>query len=227
VNLNDDFDVRASAHTASMAWVPSPMPGVERKMLDRIGGELARATSVVRYAPGSAFSPHVHSGGEEFLVLEGVFQDEHGDYPAGSYVRNPPQSRHTPGSAAGCIILVKLWQFDADDRNDVRLRAEQYRYASAPGRAGVTAMSLHEDTREHVRLERWSAGSRIELSLPGGGESFVLDGDFVDTGERFERYSWLRLPKAAQLDAVVGDAGAHVWVKTGHLAVPQRAPKAG
>jgi anti-sigma factor ChrR (cupin superfamily) len=227
VNLNDDFDVRASAHTASMAWVPSPMPGVERKMLDRIGGELARATSVVRYAPGSAFSPHVHSGGEEFLVLEGVFQDEHGDYPAGSYVRNPPQSRHTPGSASGCTILVKLWQFDADDRKDVRLRAERYRYDPVPGRVGVTAMPLHADAREHVRLERWSAGARIESSLPGGGEFFVLDGDFVETGERFDRYSWLRLPKGARLDAVVGDAGANVWVKTGHLAIPQRTPKAG
>jgi anti-sigma factor ChrR (cupin superfamily) len=225
VNLNDDFGARASAHAAAMQWVASPMPGVERKMLDRIGGELARATSIVRYAPGSAFSPHIHTGGEEFLVLEGVFQDEHGDYPAGSYVRNPPQSKHTPGSASGCTILVKLWQFDPDDRTEVRLRSAQYVYAAIPGRDGVTAMPLHQDVRETVRLERWLPGMRVALALPGGAEFFVLDGAFVEGGERFVRYSWLRLPAGARLDAVAGDEGAHVWVKTGHLAMPQRAPK--
>ena len=97
------------------------MPGVERRMLDRIGDEVARATSIVRYAANSRFSPHVHDEGEEFLVLEGVFQDEHGDFPAGTYVRNPPQSRHTPGSEPGCVLFVKLRQFDPADRTQVRL----------------------------------------------------------------------------------------------------------
>src|SRR5690606_28983747 len=96
VEINSAFDERAAVHAAQMEWVPSPMPGVERRMLDRIGGEVARATSLVRYAPASRFAAHTHGGGEEFYVLEGVFQDERGDYPAGTYVRNPPTSRHTP-----------------------------------------------------------------------------------------------------------------------------------
>ena len=98
MHLNADFTKRAVVHAAKLDWKASPMPGVERRMLDRIGDEVARATSIVRYIPESQFSPHVHDGGEEFLVLEGVFQDERGDFPAGCYVRNPPQSRHTPGS---------------------------------------------------------------------------------------------------------------------------------
>ena len=106
MEINADFSRRVAVHAARLPWVPSPMPGVERRMLDRIGGEVARATSIVRYAPGSRFSPHTHGGGEEFLVLEGVFEDEHGAYPAGSYVRNPPTSRHTPGSAPGCVLFV-------------------------------------------------------------------------------------------------------------------------
>ena len=121
MQLNADFNRRAVVHAGALEWVASPMPGVHRRMLDRIGDEVARATSIVRYAPGSHFSPHVHDGGEEFLVLDGVFQDEHGDYPVGSYVRNPPTSRHTPGSAAGCTIFVKLWQFDLADRTEVRM----------------------------------------------------------------------------------------------------------
>ena len=140
MDINADFSVRASAHAHSNAWIPSPMAGVERKMLDRIGDEVARATTIVRYAPGSHFSPHVHTGGEEFLVLEGVFQDEHGDFPVGSYVRNPPTTRHTPGSEPGCTILVKLWQFDLDDRTDVKLRAADVEYsadAHAPGQKAL------------------------------------------------------------------------------------------
>lgn len=97
------------------------MKGVERRPLDRLGDEVARATTVVRFAPGSHFSEHVHTGGEEFVVLAGVFQDEHGDFPAGSYIRNPPESKHTPASEPGCTILVKLWQFDLADRTHVRV----------------------------------------------------------------------------------------------------------
>src|ERR1700745_2982788 len=110
MNLNSDFNARAAVHSARLDWTPSPIPGVDRRMLDRIGEGLARATSIVRYAPLSHFSPHTHGGGEEFLVLDGVFQDEHGDYPPGTYVRNPPTSRHTPGSAPGRVLFVKLWQ---------------------------------------------------------------------------------------------------------------------
>ena len=137
MELNADFSQRAAVHAARLAWVPSPVPGVERRMLDRIGDEVARATSIVRYAPRSRFSAHTHGGGEEFLVLEGVFQDEHGDYPAGYYVRNPPTSRHIPGSEAGCVIFVKLWQFAADDRTQLRIDTLQRPFRPAPGRPGV------------------------------------------------------------------------------------------
>src|SRR6201993_3091070 len=116
MNLNSDFAARAAVHAGRLDWTPSPIPGVDRRMLDRIGDEVARATSIVRYAPHSRFPSHTHGGGEEFLVLDGVFQDEHGDYPAGTYVRNPPTSSHTPGSQPGCTIFVKLWQFDPSDR---------------------------------------------------------------------------------------------------------------
>ena len=97
MQLNADFTQRAAMHGTRLPWTPSPIAGVDRRMLERIGGEVARATSIVRYAPNSHFSAHTHEGGEEFLVLEGVFSDEHGDFPAGSYVRNPPTSRHAPG----------------------------------------------------------------------------------------------------------------------------------
>jgi len=217
MELNADFSRRVAVHAARLPWVASPMAGVERRMLDRIGEEVARATSIVRYAPGSHFSPHVHDGGEEFLVLEGVFQDEHGEFPAGSYVRNPPTSRHTPGSVPGCILFVKLWQFDLSDRTQVEIDTRTMSYRPATGRPGVEFIPLFCDTREEVSLERWAPGAPITMTLPGGAEVLVLDGDFHEGSERFEPQSWLRLPADSTLEAKAGSEGCKVWVKTGHL----------
>jgi hypothetical protein len=225
MELNADFSRRAAVHAATLPWIPSPMAGVERRMLDRIGEEVARATSIVRYARESHFSPHTHGGGEEFLVLDGVFQDEHGDYPPGSYVRNPPTTRHTPGSAPGCTIFVKLWQFDAADRTEVRIDTGKRDFAAAPGRPGVEILPLFHDAQEDVRLERWAANASIALDLPGGIEVLVLDGSFEEAGESFAPQSWLRLPAGARLAAKAGPSGARVWIKAGHLALPQHAPK--
>ena len=108
MKIHADLTERAVVYTQDLPWVDSPMPGVQRRMLERDGEEVARATSLVRYAPGSAFSAHTHGGGEEFFVLEGTFSDEKGDYPAGTYVRNPVGSSHTPSSGEGCIIMMLL-----------------------------------------------------------------------------------------------------------------------
>ena len=110
MDVNADFTVRASVHGAQIPWEASPTPGVHRRMLDRVGDEVARATTIVRFAPGSSFPAHTHPGGEEFIVLDGVFQDEDGDFTVGSYIRNPPKSKHTPSSTDGATIMVKLWQ---------------------------------------------------------------------------------------------------------------------
>ncbi len=217
MELNNDFSKRAAVHAAGIPWVASPMKGVERRMLDRIGGEIARATTIVRYAPGSSFSAHTHDGGEEFLVLEGVFQDEHGDFPVGSYVRNPPTSHHTPGSKEGCVIFVKLWQFDPADRQDVRRETAKAAAEPVAGRPGVSIIPLYSDHCEDVRLETWAPGTAVSLDLPGGLEALVIEGSFEEGGETFTNQSWLRLPTGSRLEAITGPNGARVWVKTGHL----------
>lgn len=218
MKLHADLTRRAAVHAAQLPWQASPMAGVQRRMLHRVGDEVAQATTIVRYAPGSHFSAHTHSGGEEFLVLEGVFQDEHGDYPALSYLRNPPGSRHTPGSEPGTTIFVKLWQFDPQDRTHVRVQGDKLAPMPEAGRPGVQVWPLFKDEREDVRLELWTAGSRMELDLPEGGEFLLLEGGFEEGGETFAPQSWLRLPRGDRLVADVGDQGAKVWAKLGHLA---------
>ncbi|MGP1395911.1 MAG: cupin domain-containing protein [Inquilinaceae bacterium] len=217
MNLNADFSVRVALHADDIPWRESPTQGVSRRMLDRIGDEVARATSIVRYAPHSRFPAHTHGGGEEFIVLDGVFQDEHGDCPPGTYVRNPPQTRHTPGSEPGCTILVKLWQFDPDDRTPVRIDINGIEARPAAGRPGVRVAPLFKDAREDVRIEHWSPAAPIPLDTAGGAELFVLDGGFEESGQTFRRHSWLRLPADGTATAVAGPDGARVWIKTGHL----------
>jgi anti-sigma factor ChrR (cupin superfamily) len=225
MQVNADFNRRAAVHAGTLDWVASPMPGVHRRMLDRIGDEVARATSIVRYAPASHFSPHVHDGGEEFLVLDGVFQDEHGDYPAGSYVRNPPTSRHTPGSTAGCTIFVKLWQFDLSDRTQVRIATAGEAFVPVADRPAVSILPLFQDPVEHVRLEQWMPEARVDIAAPGGIELLVLTGTFADRDEQFTEQSWLRLPPGEGFAGVAGPLGCRVWVKSGHLATVQGGPR--
>lgn len=216
--INADFSQRVVVHGGETPWIDSPMPGVARRPLDRIGDEVARATSIVRYAPGSHFSPHTHDGGEEFLVLDGVFQDEHGDFPAGSYIRNPPTSSHTPGAEAGCVIFVKLWQFDPADRTHVRVDAATAPSGADPGRPGVTVTPLHRDNVEDVRMETWASDAAIELPAPDGAELLVIDGTAAAGPDALRPWSWLRLPPGTALTATAGPDGARVWLKTGHLA---------
>lgn len=214
MELNANFSDRIVVHSNQLEWQASPMPGVDRRMLDRIGGEVARATTIVRYAPNSKFSSHTHTGGEEFIVLDGIFQDEHGDFPEGTYVRNPPTSAHTPRSDAGCTIFVKLWQFDMNDRNQFRKNMVEELGTSVNGVAKTT---LHEDDQETVTYAHLDAQAALTDSKSGGTELLVIAGSIIENGETLVKGSWLRLPDGQPLDVVAGEDGAKIWMKTGHL----------
>ncbi len=217
MNVNADFSLRVLLHADSIEWEDSPMPGVDRRRLDRVDAESDRVTTIVRYAPESHFSSHVHTGGEEFIVLEGVFEDDYGDWPAGSYIRNPPQSKHTPGSKPGCIIFVKLCQFHPDDRTFVH--ADMNKLGAIPhrDRVGVSVSPLYKDNLEDVRLEHWEPNADVEVDATGGAEFFVLEGGFDEGGESLQKHSWLRVPVNTLVNAKAGTSGAKVWIKTGHL----------
>ncbi len=218
MKINADFDKRVLVHSADMDWVNSPMAGVSRRPLDRVGDEVARATTIVKYEAGSKFSPHVHTGGEEFVVLEGVFQDEHGDFGVGSYIRNPPQSSHTPGSELGCVIFVKLWQFDPEDRTHVRLNTKFMKPVPVAHQPGVRITPLYVDEREEVNLQQWAAGTEVSIKLEHGAEILVLEGSISESGDSLTKHSWLRVPAGESISAIAGDSGATIWLKMNHLA---------
>ncbi|MCH7820862.1 MAG: cupin domain-containing protein [Proteobacteria bacterium] len=218
MHLNSDFSQRVVIHPEDYRWVDSPMPGVERMMLDRIGDELARATSLVRYAPNSTFPAHVHGGGEEFFVLEGEFADEHRTYPVGTYVRNPIGTSHSPRiGEQGCVIFVKLRQFDQDDDTPVVIDTYDAKWPLqlAPG---VEAMPLHEFRNELVTMIRWAPNTPFkEHTHPGGEEVFVIEGCFCDEYGDYPAGTWLRNPDQNSHRAFTRDEGALLYLKAGHL----------
>jgi len=216
--INADFEQRVVVRPDDYHWVGSPMPGVERMMLDRIGDEVARATSIVRYAPNSEFSSHVHSGGEEFLVLDGVFSDEHHDYGKGSYVRNPIGTSHTPKvGSEGATIFVKLQQFDASDATQKVI--DTHTTAWHPGLVdGLSVMPLHEFKGEHVALVKWAPNTQFQGHQHWGGEEIlVLEGTFYDEHGDYPTGSWLRSPHLSSHTPYTKEDGALIFVKTGHL----------
>lgn len=218
MKINADLSKRVVVFSEDIPWVDSPMPRVRRRMLERDGEEVARATSIVRYAPNSFFSAHTHGGGEEFLVLKGVFSDEHGNYPAGTYIRNPVGSTHTPFSQDGCTILVKLWQMHPDDRKRVAISTTQTPWIFGLLK-GLEVMPLHTYGTENVALVKLSAGTQFQHhSHLGGEEIFVLEGVFEDEFGAYSQGTWLRNPSGSH-HTPFSRSGCTIYVKTGHLNV--------
>lgn len=217
--INDDLSVRAVAHTSSMEWTPSPSGTVWRKRVHLVGPpESGQVTSVVRYEPRSTFPSHDHPEGEEILVLDGVFSDEHGDWPAGTYLLNPEGFRHAPFSKPGCLLFVKLRQFPGRDRHHVVVdtNALEWERSASPG---VARKSLYQQPgfSDEMRLERWEPGPDLgSMSYKQGVELFVLDGEFTDEAGTYSQGSWLRLPPGLSHHPL-SVAGCTLYVKTAGL----------
>lgn len=220
MSINADFKQRVVIDTRRVSWQSSPVEGVDRIPLDRIGEEVARASSIVRYAPGSSFTPHLHGAGEEILVLDGTFSDEHGDYPAGTYLRNPPSSSHAPRSENGCTLFVKLRQFDPRDTATVRVDTTSANWYPGLVR-GLAVMPLHEFEGVGTALVRWAPNTVFNPHVhPGGEEIFVLEGVFHDEHGSYSAGSWIRSPRYSKHAPFTKEEGALIYVKTGHLDYP-------
>ncbi len=218
MRLNADFSKRVVIRPEDYDWVQSPATGVERMMLDRIGDEVARATTIVRFAADSYFDAHTHGGGEEFLVLDGVFSDDSGDYPAGSYVRNPIGTSHKPHTRQGCTILVKLHQFDPEDTAQIHIDTRRAEFR--PGLVdGLSVLPLHSAPGENVALVRWAPGTRFTAHRHWGGEEiFVIEGTFQDEHGDYPAGTWIRSPHLSE-HKPFSDQGCLIYVKTGHLPI--------
>lgn len=216
-NLNLDFSKTVVIDTQQMDWQPSPAEGVCRKPLSRAYSEQGHATSIVQYEAGASFPQHGHPLGEEILVLSGVFSDETGNYPAGTYLRNPPGFSHAPFSKDGCTLFVKLHQFASNDRS--RVVIDTHLEPWLPGQGNLQVMPLHQHEGESVALVKWPAGERFQPHRHFGGEEIlVLNGTFKDEHGSYPTGTWMRSPHMSAHFPFV-DEETLIWVKVGHLPV--------
>jgi anti-sigma factor ChrR (cupin superfamily) len=219
MELRAEFGRREVVLPGGEAWRPSPIAGAEYCLLDRLGEKVARETSIVRCAAGARFSAENHGGGEEFLVLAGSLHDDLGDYPDGTYVRNPIGPTHERWTGRdGAMVFVKLHQFAAADSQRVAIDTRAARWRQGLVR-GLTVLPLHEQGSEHVALVRWAPSTRFRPHQHWGGEEIlVLDGVFEDEHGTYPKGTWLRSPHLSAHDPFTGPQGALIYVKTGHLA---------
>ncbi len=213
--LNADMSLRAVVHTGEMQWRPSPSPTVWRKRVYLAGRvEAGAVTSVVRYDPGASFHQHPHPQGEEILVLSGVFSDEQGHWPAGSYLLNPEGFCHAPYSQPGCVLFVKLRQYPGLDRSQLALQTSDMVWSES-AKSGVLRKVLYreEGHEERMYLEQWSPGVRFQSRrFDAGAEMFVISGSFADENGVYSQGSWLRLP-AGDSHNPWSDHGCEIYLR--------------
>ncbi|WP_237332796.1 cupin domain-containing protein [Zobellella iuensis] len=210
-----DFSQRLTLPYDASRWQPSPAAGVWRYPLEREQAESGHVTSLVRFEPHARFPEHQHPQGEEFWVLEGTFSDENGDYPAGSYVRHPPRSRHGSFSDEGCVLFVKLNQFAEGDTGLLHLRPGQDLWIT--GEHGYRRLPLHKHAGVSTSLLDFPAGGRFPpCCYKHGLEILVLEGHLSEGPTRYPALSWLRFPPGT-VPGLEADNHTRLWVRTGHL----------
>ncbi len=210
-----DLNQSVSVNTNLLDWTQSPKSDVLRKRLERESDESGHATSIVQYQADAAFDAHTHPLGEEILVLDGVFSDEHGDYPKGTYIRNPPGSKHSPFSHKGCVIFVKLNQFLTEDNSHICINTTDT--AWLPGQGNLQVMPLHSFSGEHTALVKWPANERFQPHIHVGGEEiYVISGEFIDEHGSYPAGTWLRNPHMSKHYPYVKEETV-ILVKVGHL----------
>jgi len=216
--LNADYTQRLVIDTNTMNWEASLAAGVERKRLEVLHPEIERVTTIVRFAPDSYFPAHTHGRGEEYIVLEGTFSDESGDYGTGYYVRNPPSSRHQPFTKQGCTILVKLCQFEADDLEQLNLDTQSAIWSQRPVEER-SFLPLHDFNGVETKLVRLAPNTQFpHHEHTDGEEVLILEGSFSDTQGEYAQGTWIREPRGTGHAPVTGEEGVLMYIKTGYKA---------
>lgn len=214
--LNQNYSESVCIDTTTMEWEASPAAGVWRKKLEREGEESGRATSLVRYDPGSSFTPHVHTGGEEIFVLDGVFSDEKGDYPAGSYFRNPPGTSHTPSSKPGCTLFVKLCYFQPGDKRQIVVDRSHWHWNQGKVPAEKTFL-LHQFHQENTMMVQLDGDTPWRCTHAAQGrEILIVEGSLIVNEATIASPGWLRFSPDDHTVVTSGSQGATLLYKTGH-----------
>lgn len=216
MQINSDISKRVAIQQSTLPWIATPLAGIQIRTLEDGGEATARATAIVKCAPGSRIVDCTRELGEEIMVLDGVLTDEFGSYGKGSYVKSPPGSDHACESASGCLLFVKRHPLESGD--DWRIVVDTATMPWYQGLVdGLSVMPLSESGTQHTALVRWAPGTRFNPHRHYGGEEiYVLDGVFEDEHGRYPAGSWLRSPHLSA-HCPFSIEGCTIFVKVGHL----------
>jgi len=239
MELRSDLSVPHVVDSNLIPFVDSPTQGVQRRMLDRTGNEVARATTIVKYSPFARFPRHTHGGGEEFVILDGVFSDDlSGDHGRFSYCRHGIGTEHEPWTGEqGALLLVKLRQMN--DRTETPITiidteiSNNWKQEDSNAKLQRLNLFSNKNTGECVWMEKWEAGfdSNNWIVGQGGEEIFVLYGDMnfenldgtndENNKNKCIQGFWIRRPIewAGRKFKVNSQNGCQLFIKTGHLAM--------
>jgi hypothetical protein len=238
MQLRSDLSIPHVVDSNLIPFVDSPTQGVQRRMLDRTGDEVARATTIVKYSPFARFPRHTHGGGEEFVILDGVFSDDlSGDHGRFSYCRHGIGTSHEPWTGEqGALLLVKLRQMNDHTETPITIVdteiSNDWKRIFNENRQRLDLFS-NTNTGECVWMERWEKGYENNQWIvgQGGEEIFVLKGDMIfenidgTNDENNKNYCtegfWIRRPIewSGRQFKVKSTNGCQLFIKTGHLAM--------
>ncbi len=211
INYNIDLSKRVLVYTAKEIFISSSK---DRRLiipLEAEGSASGRTTSIIEYTAGVNFQNHTHPLGEEIFVLEGTFSDENGDYPAGTYIRNPAGTSHTSFSKKGCMLFIKLNQMDSNDKERVIINTNKTNWHQGYGRLEVMPLA------ENTALVKWPKDANfVNHSHFGGEEILVIKGEFIDEHGRYPKGTWIRSPHLSSHNPYAEEETI-ILVKTGHL----------
>ena len=97
--------------TRNTAYEPYGSYGLSAESMKWLPVRIDEATGVgcymLRIEPGGTSVPHIHIGGEHFLMIEGELVDDDGTvFKAGDFVSFAPGTSHSSYSPKGCTVAV-------------------------------------------------------------------------------------------------------------------------
>ena len=105
-----DTERRRIDTTESSRWLPGPVEGTEVMPLH---GHGTSNVMMIRWLGAVAFRPRLDPLGEEVLVVSGCLQDADGEYPAGTWIRNPVPAWQSWSGDPGTLVYYKSGHFAA------------------------------------------------------------------------------------------------------------------
>jgi len=211
VNFNLDISKKVVIDTTNKTNKSLSKNGITKVILE---GELENSeqtSSIIEYSPNTQLQIWSHPFGEEIFVLEGIFSNKNGDYPAGTYIRNSSMISDKSFSKKGCKIFIKSNQTNSIDNTQIVIDTNISKWLKGYGNLEV--IPLYENTA----LVKWPKSEKfVQHSHYGGEEIFVLKGEFIDEHGRYPKGTWLRSPHLSTHFPFVEEETI-IFVKTGHL----------